>query len=149
MRRKFGVMGTALVVLGLLATLSLTATASAQIGPARYVGRFTLQSSVHWGRSTLQPGTYTVTIWSEESPVIALIRDSQGRAVTFVTSGIRNSRTDGLNALLIREKDGQLRVYSLALADLEMDVIYDRASTQEKPHQARVSQTVPVLWASK
>lgn len=149
MRRKPGVVRTTLVVLGLLAVLSLTATAPAQMGPARYVGRFTLQSSVHWGRSILQPGTYTVTIWSKEAPVIALISDSQGRAVTFVTSGTRSRRTDGLNALLIREKDGQLRVSSLALADLGIDVIYDRASTQERPQEAHVSQTVPVLWATK
>lgn len=149
MRRKLGVVGTALVVLGLLAALSLTATASAQMGSPSYVGRFTLQSSVHWGSSTLQPGIYTVTIRSVGEPVIALVRDSQGRAVTHVMSGARSGRTGGLNALLIREKDGQLSVYRLALADLGIDLIYDRAPTYERPQEARFSQTVPVLWAAK
>ena len=141
--------GKALVVLGFLAALSLAATASAQTGPAKYVGRFTLQSSVHWGKSTLQPGTYTITIWYTGVPLIAAISDSQGRAVTHVMSGARGSRTDGLNALLIREKDGQLRVCSLALSDLGIDLIFDRAPAQERPQEARFSQNVPVLWAVK
>jgi hypothetical protein len=149
MRRKLDVAGTVLVVLGFLAALSLAATASAQMGPAKYVGRFTLQSSVHWGKSTLQPGTYTVTIRSTGVPMIAVIRDSQGRAVTDVMTGARSSRTDGLNALLIREKDGQLRVCSLALSDLGIDLIFDRAPAQERPQEARFSQKVPVLWAAK
>jgi hypothetical protein len=77
-----------------------------------------------------------------------LICDSQGRAVAFVTSGTRSGRTDGLNALLIGEKDGQLRVYSFALADLGIELIYDRA-THGRPEEAHFSQAVPVLWARK
>jgi hypothetical protein len=147
MRRKLGLVGTAFAVLGLLAALSMPTTASAQVGSPSYVGRFTLQSSVQWANSKLQPGTYTVTIRSIGEPVIALIRDSEGRAVTHVMSGARSARTDGLNALLITEKDGQLRVYTLALADLGIDLIFDRSLTQERPQEAHVSQTVTVSAA--
>jgi len=144
----FGVVGTILVILGLLVGLPLTGTVSAQTAAEGYIGKFTLQSPVHWGKTVLKPGSYTITIQSTRLPVIASICDSQGRAVTHVASSARSGRTDGLNALLIEEKgDGQSRVYSLALAELGMELIYGPAPVPGKTENARFSRTVPVLWA--
>jgi hypothetical protein len=64
-------------------------------------------------------------------------------------SGIDDGRTNAQNALLIREKGGQLRVYSLALASLGKVLVYDRALAQEAVMEARAPQTVPVMLAKR
>jgi hypothetical protein len=94
----------------------------------------------------LQPGDYTVTIESIKAPAAAMIRDSSGRSVArFIR--IDSGKTGAGNALLIREKDGQLRVYGLTLADLGMVLVYDRALAREEVMEARVPQTIPVVLA--
>jgi hypothetical protein len=64
-------------------------------------------------------------------------------------SGTRSGNANGVNALLIKERDGQLRVHSLALADMKMILIYDPRLAREPVQEARVSQMVPVMWAKK
>ncbi len=113
------------------------------------VGKFTLTYPIHWGESVLQPGNYTITIKSTGTQMIALIRNSDGDAVTHVVSGARRGNTSGANALLLREKDGQLTIHSLALADLGMVLIYDPTLGRETVQEARAGQTVPVTWAKK
>jgi len=152
MRRDLGVVVTTLVVLGLLGSFCVAGTADAQMGSAIYVGKFTLKSPVLWGDCDLQPGTYTMTIRSTGQPTVALIRDSEGRAVTHVMSGARSGKANGVNALLLRERDGQLRVHSLVLTDLKMVLIYDPSLAQEnakETREARAGQTVPVVWAKQ
>jgi hypothetical protein len=148
MERKQRMAGTAMLVATLLTSLFFVGTAPAQIRAA-YVGKFTLTSQVHWGKSVLQPGNYTITIVSNAVPTIARIRNGDGDAVIYVTSGARSGNTNGVNALLMKEKDGQLRVHSLAVADLGMVLIYDPTLARETVQEARVSQTVPVMWAKK
>jgi hypothetical protein len=54
-----------------------------------------------------------------------------------------------LDALLIKERNGQLIVHSFAVADMRMSLIYDPTLAREKVQEARLSQTVPVIWAKK
>ena len=138
-----------LTLAALLTSLFFVGTARAQGQSPAYVGKFTLMYQIHWGKSVLQPGNYTITIKSSGNPSIASIRNADGDAVTFVMSGARSGNTNGMNALFMKEKDGQLRVHSLALADLGMVLIYDPSLTRETVQEARVSQMVPVMWAKK
>jgi hypothetical protein len=140
---------TVLLVTGFLASLFFSDTAHAQGRPPAYAGKFTLTQQVRWGNGVLQPGTYTITIKSTGSPIVATIRKADGDAVTNVVSGARTSSADGANALLLKEKEGRLTVYSLALTDLGMVLIYDPALAREALQEARVSQTVQVMWAKK
>jgi len=148
MERKQRMAGTALLMAALLTSLFFVGNAGAQAPPA-YVGTFTLTNQIHWGKSVLQPGNYTITMKSVGNPIIALVRKADGDAVTYVMSRARSENTSGVNALLIKEKDGQLRVHSLALADLGMVLIYDPSLARETVQEARVSQTIPVMWAKK
>ena len=113
------------------------------------MGKFTLSYQVVWGKSVLQPGNYTITIKSTGAPIIALVRNSEGDAVTHVVSGARSGNPNGVNAILIKEKDGQLEVHSLALADLGIVLIYDPSLAREAVQEARASKTVPVMWTKK
>lgn len=149
MQRNRNLTQTALLVAALLTSLLFVGTARAQAQSPAYVGKFTLAYEVVWGKSVLQPGNYTITIKSTGAPIIALIRNSDGDAVTHVVSGSRSDNTNGVNALLIKEKGGQFTVHSLALADLGMVLIYDPSLARETVQEARVSQTVPVMWAKK
>jgi hypothetical protein len=123
--------------------------AQAQTDLPTFTGRFTLTSQVQWDGTVLQPGSYSVTIESISSPTAALIRDGSGRPVARFISGIDGGKTSAGNALLIREKHGQLRVYALALASLGKVLVYDRALAQEEVMEARAPQTVPVMLAKR
>jgi hypothetical protein len=149
MERNQRMTGTALLVAALFTSLFFGGSARAQGQSPAYVGKFALTNQIHWGKCVLQPGNYTITIKSTREPTIALIRNIDGDAVTYVVSGARSGNTNGVNAVLIKEKDGQLKVHSLALADLGMVLIYDPTLAREKAQEARVSKTVPVTWAKK
>jgi hypothetical protein len=149
MQENRKMIGMAMLVAALLTSLFFVGTARAQGQFPAYVGKFTLSYKVVWGNSVLQPGDYTITIKSIGAPIVALVRNSEGDAVTHVVSGARSRNPNGVNAILIKEKDGQLKVYSLALADLGMVLIYDPLLARETVEQARVTHTVPVMWAKK
>jgi hypothetical protein len=149
MGRKLSVAGTTMLLAALLTSLFFVGTARAQGQSPAYVGKFTLSYQVVWGKSVLQPGNYTITIKSTGAPMIALVRNSDGDAVTHVVSGARSANPNGVNAILIKEKDGQLKVHSLALADLGIVLIYDPGLAREAVQEARASKTVPVTWAKK
>jgi hypothetical protein len=114
-----------------------------------FTGKFTLTTQVQWSRTVLQPGDYTVTIESINPPATALTRDSSGRPVARFISRIDSGKTSAGNVLFIREKDGQLRVYALALANLGRVLVYDTALAREAVLEAQVPQTVPVMLARR
>ena len=149
MRKNQRMAGTALLVVALVASFFLAGSARAQSVSPAYAGKFTLTQQLHWGKGVLQPGNYTITIKSLGSPVIATIRTADGNAVADVMTAARTGNTNGASALLIKEKNGQMNVYSLALADLGMVLIYDPALAREAVREARASQSVPVTWAKK
>ena len=133
----------------LLVSLFFVGISQAQGDLPAYVGKFTLTDQIHWDKSVLQPGDYTITIGSTSMPIIALIRNGEGRPVARLLSGIRSGNPSVVNALLLKEKDGQFWVHSLALADLRMVLIYDLTLARETVQEARVNKTVPVTWAKK
>jgi len=149
MERNRRMAGIAVLLTALFTSLIFVGGARAQGQSPAYAGQFTLTSQIHWGRTVLQPGKYTITIESKKSPVIALIRNADGDAVTYVVSGSISRNTNGLDALLIKERNGQLIVHSFAVADMRMSLIYDPTLAREKVQEARLSQTVPVIWAKK
>ena len=149
MRKNQRMPGNKMLFATILMSLFFVGTAQAQTDLPAYVGKFTLTDQIHWGKSVLQPGDYTITIGSASTPIIALIRNGEGRPVARLLSGVRSGSTSVVNALLIKEKDGQFWVHSLALADLRMVLVYDPTLARETVQEARVSKTVPVTWAKK
>ena len=134
--------------------LALAISFIAEIAPAQqdlyaFTGKFTLTNQVLWGDTVLQPDTYTITIGSTGMPTFALIRNSKGRSVARFMSGIDGGRTSAGNELLISQKGGQLRVYSLALATLGKVLVFDPVLAREAVLQARANQTVPVTLAKR
>jgi hypothetical protein len=83
-----------------------------------------------------------------EVTIMALISTISGRPVARVRNWSRSESTNGKNALLLKERNGRLQVYSLALADLGMVLTYDPALAREAVLESQVSQTVP-LWAKR
>jgi len=139
-----------LVMVMLASFLFATAAQAQGLHPA-YAGKFTLLYEVHWGKNVLPPGDYTVTIKSTGTPMIALIRKADGDAVTYVMNGALSGYTNGVNALLIRERGGQLVVHSLALADLGVVLIYEPSLVHERPlvQEARNARAVPIISGKK
>jgi hypothetical protein len=132
-----------------LAISFISGMAQAQQDLSAFTGKFTLTNQVLWGDTLLQPGNYTLTIGSSRMPAFVLISDGKGRPVARFMSGIDGGRTRGGNALLISQKAGQLRVYSLALASLGRVLVYDPALAREMVLEARANQTVPVTLAKR
>lgn len=139
---------TVLLALFLVCLLTVTGVHAQSRRPI-YVGKFTLTQQVHWGKTTLNPGSYTLTIESMGSPVIVSIRNSEGATVSHFMTAARGDDPTGTNALLIKEKSGYFEVYALALADRKIILTYDRDLAKEAIQEARVSQAVPVVIAKK
>src|SRR5215469_8002002 len=104
--------------------ISLIFAGIAQAQIPTCTGKFTLTTQVQWNRTVLQPGDYTFTIAISSTPISALVRDSKGRPIGRFVTGIDSGNTSTRNALLISERGGQLRVYSLALASLGKVLVY-------------------------
>jgi hypothetical protein len=126
------------LVISLLAIGSI----QAQVDFPVYRGKFTLQYRVHWGKSVLEPGDYRITVQSTGTPIIALITKADGNGGTRVISGVRSEQANGVNALLIKDKDGQLTVHSLSLADLGMVLIYGSGGAGQPDSAGDVGQEV-------
>jgi hypothetical protein len=139
---RIGMLLTSLVV-------SLLCIGTAQAELSVYRGKFTLPYQVYWGKSVLEPGDYTITILSTRIPIVASIHKADGSGGILVVTGVHGQPTNGVNALLLKDKGGQLTVHSLSLANLGMVLIYDPSLARESVQEARVSRTVPVMWAKK
>ena len=136
----FAALGISLMVVGI---------AQAQMGIPTFTGKFTLTSQIRWDNTVLQPGDYTVTVESISAPTAALIRNGNGRPVGRFISGIDDGKTSARNALLLREKCGQMHVYALALASLGKVLVYDRGLANEAVIEAHAPQMVPVMMAKR
>lgn len=149
MRANQTVAGIRMLLATLVISLFCVGMMQAQGELAVYRGRFALSYQVHWGKSVLQPGDYTITILSTGLPTFALIGKADGSWGTQVVSGVHSGPTKGVNALLVKDKDGQLTVHSMSLADLGMVLIYDPSLALETVQEARISRTVPVMLAKR
>lgn len=149
MKRNSRIRGSQVLAAALLMSLFFIATSQAQTDLPVFAGKFTLTDQVQWGKTVLQPGDYTIIIGSGSMPTRVLVRDSRGRAVAGFISGIDSGKTSARNALLIKEKGGQMHVYSLELASLGKVLVYDRALARAAVLDARAPQTVPVQLAER
>jgi hypothetical protein len=129
-------------------SLVLVGVSPAQSDLSTFSGKFTLDHPIHWGTAVLPSGNYTFGI-QFGFPVIVSVRNSRGSIVARVTSGIDNGRTGAGNALLIKEKSGQLFVYSLTLPTLRRSLVYDPELAQLSALEARATETVPVTLAKR
>ena len=150
MNPKRSILQAAFFLAAMAASLLLAGAARAQEVSARFVGKFTLTSPVHWGKSTLEPGTYSIRINSMAYPIVALISREDStfsfaiRVATITTDDYRN----GPNALHLEFRKGSLVVQSLSLADLKTALIY-KASPAQDVEEARANTSIPIFAASK
>ena len=149
MKRNSRIRGSQVLASALLMSLFFIATSQAQTDLVVFTGKFTLTDQVQWGKTVLQPGGYTITIGSGSMPILVLVRDSKGRAVARFISGIDSGKTRARNALLMKEKGGQMHVYALELASLRKVLVYDPALARAAVLEARAPQTVPVPLAER
>ena len=149
MKRNSRIRGSQVLAAALLMSLFFIATSQAQTDLVVFAGKFTLTDQVLWDKTVLQPGDYTITIGSGSMPTRVLVRDSKGRPVAWFMSGNDSGKTSARNALLIKEKGGQMHVYSLELARLGRVLVYDPALARAAVLEARAPQTVPVMLAKR
>ncbi|HXZ39787.1 MAG TPA: hypothetical protein VEG68_03535 [Terriglobales bacterium] len=149
MKKVQGLAASKMLFAALSISLIVVGIAQAQVDIPVFTGTFTLTDQVQWGKTVLQPGNYTITVGSDSVATLVLVRDSKGQPVARLMSGIDDGKTSVRNALLIREKGGQLHVYGLALASLGRVLVYDPVLAREAMLDARVPQTVPVMLAKK
>jgi len=148
MKKVQGAIGKILfVVLGMSFVGAGIAQAQSEL-PA-FTGKFSLATQVRWNTVVLRPGDYTVTIENNGWPTYAVIRNSEGRSLARLMCQITDGSTHARNELLIRQKDGQFRVYSMNLGSLGKALVYDPALAREAVLDARAPQTVPVMVARR
>ncbi len=149
MKKVQGLAISKILLAALGISLMMAEVAPAQVNIPIFTGKFTLTNQIQWNKTVLQPGNYTIAIGSMGSPMSVLIRDARGRPVAQFISGINDGKTGRGNALLLKEKSGQLCVYSLELASLGRVLIYDRSLQREAVLEAHAPQTVPVMLAKR
>ena len=122
--------------------------AKAQYISPQFVGKFTLTSTVQWGKGALPPGNYTLRINSISSPImVSVLNDRDTLVATVMTRSIADY-TRGPNALQLKTRNGQAVVQSLVLADLNMVLTFEPSPAHEKVKEARADSSV-VLVARK
>jgi hypothetical protein len=134
----------------LLAACAFAGSADAQ---STFSGKFTLQHSVLWGKTTLGAGDYTVNInfTGGSAPLIALIRYApSGKVAARVTCVNADSATKGESALLIGHRGKLQVVHSFRVAELGKTFIYDRTlASRQGAEEAMTPDDVPVLELKK
>ena len=112
-----------------------------------YLGKFTLTQQIRWGKSSLPPGHYTLTIVSSSSPVIVKVQnEGTGESFRVVTS-IHEEKTSGVNGLFLQAKNGQQTVHSLSVPEIGMVFIYEPVLANKPVLETQASQIVPVQLA--
>jgi hypothetical protein len=149
MNLKRSILQATFLLVALATSLTLAVAARAQAVFPVFVGKFTLSSPVRWGKATLPPGTYSVSIESTSRPNMATIRDENSNVVIRVISVASGDYHSGSNRLRLKSSDdGPLTVQSLVLADLHTVLIYHASPVRQSVEEARADSTV-VLVARK
>lgn len=140
----------ALLLAALVMSLMTAGAARAQHEHPSFRGKFTLITPVHWGKSVLEPGEYTVCVESMASvPNFALIQKEGSTFSIRVMSGVRDDYNGNSDALQLKIKNGELVVQALRLADLKTTLVYDSSSREQKVEEVRANVSIPVLVARK
>jgi len=141
---------TKLFLVALVMTLLFAGRTRAQgAADSAYIGELTLTKQIHWGKSVLRPGHYTMIISSSSSPVIVKVQNEDTGESFRVVTVVHEEKTTGSNALLLQTRNGEPTVHSLSLPEIGMVLIYEPTLKHEHVLEARASQALPVLLARK
>jgi hypothetical protein len=149
MRTHRALAATKMFRVALVMTFLLVGRAEAQGTDMAFLGKFTVSQKIHWGKSVLRPGHYTMIIASSGNPVIVKVQNEDTGESFRVVTGVHEERTTGPNALLLQWKNGQQLVHSFSLPELGMVLINKPALAYEAVLDAHASQAVPVQLARK
>jgi hypothetical protein len=129
----------------LLATCAFAAAANADT----FLGRFTLPFEVHWGKSVLPAGNYTISM--DSSTDVALVRSANGKAMGYTPIPIKTSSGKGATALFVVVHGNERMVRSLNLPASGVSLIYQPATSSERETLANADQVqaVPIITAGK
>jgi hypothetical protein len=129
----------------LLATCACATAVNAQTIAAK----FNLPFEVHWGKSVLPAGEYTISMDSLAN--VGLVRAASGKTICFTPIPIRAYSDKGATALLVMVRGNEHFVRSLNLPTRGVSLIYPPATNAEREMLAKADQvqTVPVITADK
>jgi hypothetical protein len=129
----------------LLATCAFATAANADT----FLGRFTLPFEVHWGKSVLPAGDYTISMDSRTD--VALVRSANGKSMGFTPIPIKASSDKGATALFVVVHGNERMVRSLNLPASRVSLIYPPVTNAERETLAYADQVqaVPIVTAGK
>jgi hypothetical protein len=134
-----------LLAVVLLATGAFAAAADAQTLAAK----FTLPFEVHWGKTVLPAGEYTMSMDSLTN--VALIWSVEGEAVCFTPIPVTAFSDKGATALLVMVRGNERIVRSLNLPSRRLSLVYQPTNQAEREifAQADKVQAVPLITAGR
>src|SRR5215472_12871449 len=101
------VLKTAFFLAALATSLTFACAAKAQYISPQFVGKFTLTSTVQWGKGALPPGNYNLRVNLTATPIMATVRNDSGNLVATVMTRSIADYTRGPNALQLKTRNGQ------------------------------------------
>jgi hypothetical protein len=127
------------------ATCAFAASANAQSISAK----FNLPYEVHWGKTVLPAGAYTISMDSLGNP--ALVRSATGKTAFFAPIPVKDDSHKGATALFVLVRGNQRVVRSLNLPEHGISLIYQPATSAEREMLTKADQidAVPVTSARK
>ncbi len=129
----------------MLAACALAGAANAQ---PTFSGKFTLPYEVHWGKTVLPAGDYSITMDRFDSAAIVRSASGKARFITgFPTSG---DSLKGGAFLYVTTNEGQHRVRYMNAPILGKALIHEPISKTEREEIAKGGgQALPVVVAAK
>jgi hypothetical protein len=97
-----------------------------------YPGEFILVQQIHWVRSVLRPGHYTMAIVSSANPAIVKVQNEDTGESFRVATVVHEEKTAGSNALLLQTKKAELTVHFLSLPEIGMVLIYEPGRSERE-----------------
>ena len=132
----------------LVIILTVGGIAQAQTDLPAFTGKFTLTTQVHWDKTILQPGDYTITLGSSSMPSFALVADSKGRPVARFVSRVDGGDARAQCAAHRRTERTTSRVFAGARQSRKSAGLRP-ALAREAALEARAPRTVPVMLAKR
>lgn len=137
--RRFGVLAIVM-----LATLAFTAAVNAQ----SFSANFTLPHEVHWGRTALPSGDYSIAMVSSSKP--AFIQSATGQTHMFTTIPTKGDKEKVAAGLLVTVNGNERTVRSMNLPQYGVSLIYKPLTQAEREQLAKgQAEIVPVIVAKK
>jgi len=132
------------LIVALLVICTLAIAASASASPI-FRGKFSLPYEVHWGRTVLPAGDYSITMEGFNSP--AMVRSASGKNYFVSAFPIAGDKLKGGCFLYITANEGQHAVRYLNMPSYGMVLIYKPLTKTETEEIARGSQPQPTQVA--